>query len=177
MPNTPKPKTSVPTRRYMILFLIGAVLTICLIIFFVQMSNRSVDESASNNSQTDTQDDDFDETAEADYTAFQAIDSQDVLDFIDHQNTGFLYIGRPTCPHCQVFAPILTKVVKQNDYTVFYYDTDAAKNDADLKSAALSALDVTSVPTFMYIKNGIVTAMLENTESEAALKEFITKNQ
>lgn len=114
-----------------------------------------------------------DNGGEVDYSVLSAVDSQAVIDFIAEKKTGFLYAGRPTCPHCQVFAPILTGVVKEKGLTVFYYDTDAANANAEKKKEALGVIGVTGVPSFMYIEDGVIVERLENVSSEAALLEFV----
>lgn len=114
---------------------------------------------------------------EADYSVMTVMDSQGLLDFLADNDTGFVYLGRPTCPHCRVFAPILTKVVKADGLSVHYYDTDVANSDKDMKKKAMDAVEVYSVPTFMYIEDGVIVERLENTESEAVLREFVQKYQ
>lgn len=128
-----------------------------------------------NNTKKDDNQSFVDDDDTPDYSVLSAIDNQDVLDMFADKKSGFVYIGRPTCSSCKVFAPILTKVVKAEKYDIFYYDTDAANEDKELKAEALDKLNVTGVPTFMYIRDGVEVERLEDTRSEEALREFIEK--
>lgn len=112
---------------------------------------------------------------EPDYDVLTSINSQDVLNFITNKDSGFIYVGRPTCPHCRIFAPILTKVVKQRSIDALYYDTDAANSDKDTKNEALDAINVNAVPSFLAIRSGEIIAELDDTESESALNEFVSQ--
>ena len=151
---------------------------ICAIVIVIALLAVVVATVASVNSSNNKKDDNQvqEEDGTPDYTVLTNIESQDVLDFLSEKKTGFMYIGRPTCPSCKVFAPILTKDVKAEGYTVYYYDTDVANSDKDLKTETLDALSVTGVPTFMYIKDGVEVERLSNTQSEEALREFIEKH-
>jgi predicted bacteriocin transport accessory protein len=110
-----------------------------------------------------------------DFSALASIDSQGVLDFLSSGKSGFLYAGRPTCPHCQVFAPILIEVAKEKDLEVFYFNTDVARGE-EARNDALDALGVDGVPNFMYVQGGRVVARLADTASRDALLEFIKNN-
>ncbi|MFV0485450.1 MAG: thioredoxin family protein [Candidatus Saccharimonadales bacterium] len=132
--------------------------------------------SINNNSNNKKNDDQSQvEDGEADYSLFTAVENQDVVDFLEDGEIGFLYVGRPTCSVCQVFAPILTQVVKAEGYKIYYYDTDVANDDKDLKAEVLDKISVTGVPTFMYIKDGVEVDRLIDTTNEESLREFIEK--
>lgn len=151
---------------------------ICAAIVVIALLTVVVASVVSINGNKAKQDDDQSQTEDEDavnYSVLTSVGNQDVLDFLSEKKTGFLYVGRPTCTVCQVFAPILTKVVEAENYEVFYYDTDAANDDKELKSEVLAAISVTSVPTFMYIEDGVEVERLDDTSSEEKLREFIQK--
>lgn len=110
-----------------------------------------------------------------DYAAFTAIDSQELLDFLADKKTGFVYLGRPTCPNCKVFVPTLAEVTREDKLTVYYYDTDAANSNKKLKDEVLEAVKVTGVPTFMYVKDGVEVERLGDEKDKVALRDFIQK--
>ena len=107
------------------------------------------------------------------YDAFYPLNTQAVLNFIEQGRTGFIYAGRPTCPYCQAFSPVLAEVVRQEGTTVYYYDVDAASKDGESRSEALSALGVTGVPTFVYVENGITSAKFNGAHEASAILDFI----
>lgn len=161
------------------LFLIVAAAVTFLIIYAQksreQTENQNQSVTEGNNQDGGESSEDSGKDDEVDYSVLKAIDNQGVLDFMANKETGFLYAGRPTCPHCQVFAPILTSAVKNEKLEVFYYDTDAANSDKNKKSEALAVINVSSVPAFMYIKDGEIVANLSVTDSKDALLEFINQ--
>lgn len=135
--------------------------------------NSRTDKPAGNET---TQEDDSQEEEEPDFSVLTSINSQGVLDLLANKKSGFIYAGRPTCPHCQVFAPILTEVVAEKNWTVYYFNTDATQGETG-RGDALDALEISVVPSFVYVKNGKVAARLQDTASRDALIEFISSNQ
>ena len=137
--------------------------------------NSRADKPAEN--QTTQESGQNDTSSEPDFSVLTSINSQGVLDFLTEEKSGFLYVGRPSCPVCQVFAPILTEVVKENNLTVFYFNTDETRSESAWNDA-LDAVDVPGVPTFMYIRDGQIVARFNNNgiESEDAILEFIRSN-
>ena len=150
--------------------IVSLVVIIALMVFSTSQIHHTPDQSDDQNS---NQTDDTDEEPVADYNVLHPLNSQGVIDFINKRYTGFLYAGRPSCPHCRAFAPILTQVVKDNNLIVYYYNTDAANVDPELKSEALAIIDTRSVPQFMFIRDGEIIARLDDTTNEFALLEFI----
>lgn len=105
--------------------------------------------------------------------------SAQLRNFIDSKQTGFVYIGRPTCPHCAIFTPILNEVLRENGrQNVHYYNTDEARKvSADELSALMSRLGIEGVPAFIFYRDGIESARLENVADKQALIEFFAANQ
>lgn len=164
-------KTENKQENYAAPIICAAIVVIALLTVVVaSVVSINGDKAKQDDNQSQTEDEDA-----VNYSVLTSVGNQDVLDFLSEKKTGFLYVGRPTCSVCQVFAPILTKVVEAENYEVFYYDTDAANDDKELKSEVLEAISVTSVPTFMYIENGVEVERLDNTSSEEKLREFIQK--
>lgn len=165
-------KTEKKQENYAAPIICAAIVVIALLVVVVA-SVVSINGNKAKQDDNQSQAGGADETVN--YSVLTSVGNQDVLDFLSEKKTGFLYVGRPTCSVCQVFAPILTKVVEAENYEVFYYDTDAANDDKELKSEVLAAISVTSVPTFMYIENGVEVERLDDTSSEEKLREFIQK--
>lgn len=86
----------------------------------------------------------------------------------------FVYIGRPTCPECQKFEPILKETLKGEYKTIYYYNTDVARkdNEESLESLAFE-LGVKVVPTMIKISNGKVVSKLAGIKNQKAILEFL----
>ena len=66
----------------------------------------------------------------------------------------FIYIGRPTCPMCQEFEPILNETLDDLEAALRYFQTDMARaDDEDQMLLMLEALRITGVPIVVYIEN------------------------
>ncbi|MDR0955656.1 MAG: thioredoxin family protein, partial [Candidatus Nomurabacteria bacterium] len=93
--------------------------------------------------------------------------------------SGFLYVGRPSCEHCQAFSPLLNKAIKNVKASdVYYYNIDdATAADQNAMNQILSQLNVTGTPTFMFMKDGQEHARLSDTTDESAIETFLKKYQ
>jgi len=110
----------------------------------------------------------------ADIGALHVADSRHLIDMIDFGDSGIVFIGRPTCPYCQQFAPMLTRVVKEGGYFVYYYNTDAA-SQADQESyyTVMMELGIEGVPSLIFLSEGRVMDKLYDTTNEAELRAFL----
>ena len=92
----------------------------------------------------------------------------------------FVYIGRPTCPHCAAFEPTLEETLRYLDQELFYYQLDLARA-ADAESEMTMAeimgeLEVTGVPRIVYIKDGLVIDALAGNRSQEDVISFFDEN-
>jgi len=103
----------------------------------------------------------------------------------DNTNTGhFIYIGRPTCPVCRRYEPILRDILHDKNTSIHYFQTDLAmETDGDYAVDTLTLLQqlgVTSVPTLIYIENGVVIDIISNElggrDARVATINFIENN-
>ena len=91
----------------------------------------------------------------------------------DNDSGTFVYVGRPTCPACQQFEPILETTLADLGQELYYFETDRANSDdSDRTSAILNQLDVTGVPVIVYILNGQVIDSLVGVHDQDAIMEF-----
>lgn len=90
----------------------------------------------------------------------------------------FVYIGRPTCPVCNEFEPILEHTLKRLSQELPYYEADLARlEDAQRSSVIFNRLDgVTGVPVIVYIENGQVVDALTGIHQQEAIQEFFEAN-
>src|SRR5699024_1884021 len=106
----------------------------------------------------------------------QSISNQELEHIIKKKETGFVYIGRPTCPHCRKLQPIYKEIIKKENMTSFYYNTDVAREDnEDQLIELLSTLSVPTVPTILYIKDGKEVGRLEGDTTKSALLSWVHK--
>jgi len=70
----------------------------------------------------------------------------------------FVYVGRDTCPACQLLEPTLREVLEDLDQSLRYFEVDRLWETEDNYTITipelLEILDVQSVPTLVYIQNG-----------------------
>lgn len=84
-----------------------------------------------------------------------AVTNEEVSTFLEHGESGFLYVGRPTCPFCREFMPVLENASQSTGQTVCYYNTDEGREqDEEKLGALLDQLKIESVPALLYIENG-----------------------
>jgi len=76
----------------------------------------------------------------------------------------FVYIGRPTCPACRQYEPVLRELLQEMDRQLLYFQIDAA-HLADAVSEMttneiIEAVGVRYVPSIAFIRNGEVIEIL-----------------
>ena len=69
----------------------------------------------------------------------------DDIDQVFALDAGFIYFGRPTCPNCVVFEPILSALAKETRNRVYYLNTDNWRNHERF-SEAIEHFGVSTVP-------------------------------
>ncbi|KGL44854.1 thioredoxin [Listeria sp. SHR_NRA_18] len=95
---------------------------------------------------------------------------------LDNKESGFVYIGRPTCPDCQAFQPTLDSVLKDKEMRLAYFDTDAARETAeDDTKTFLQDMKVKTVPVIFYLKDGKEVARYDGNDDKTALKTWFEK--
>ncbi len=116
------------------------------------------------------------ETSEAAKTFLTTIGTKEFSDKKD----GFVYVGRPSCEDCQAFQPILKETLQEENWPekMAYYNTDAASEEnRDKMISLLKGMDIDSVPTMVYLKDGKVASKFLGNESKADLKNWLEKNE
>lgn len=105
------------------------------------------------------------------------INNQAFLDVVETKKSGVVYIGRPTCVHCQAFQPKLEEALKATNKQVFYYNTDKAKKeDNEAFSKIIKTTSISSVPMVIVIKDGVVIKKLADYKNPAKIEAFL-KNE
>lgn len=92
-----------------------------------------------------------------------------------------LFIGRPSCPDCQAFMPLLNKAMEETGKPeLYYWNTDEAKKDdkqnhSQLYEALSKQMDVNWVPSLFKIKDGQVFDRLDDETDAKLIKHFLEK--
>lgn len=102
-------------------------------------------------------------------STYQTISLSEVEQKIQQEEDFFLYVGRPTCPHCRSFAPQLEKAIQTTQAQVYYLNTD--EEDAESIQNFARSASIQTVPHLAYYKEGGKVRFLEK-GSEASLSEI-----
>ncbi|PQF23602.1 thioredoxin family protein [Enterococcus mundtii] len=95
---------------------------------------------------------------------------------VDKKEDAIIYFGRPTCPQCQEFEPLLRKTLAKNKTSIYYYNTDEARKDnSDTLSNFSAKLDVDTVPTVIKLSKGKTIDKIVGIKTTDAIYEFIIK--
>ncbi|MBF2472730.1 thioredoxin family protein [Listeria welshimeri] len=111
-------------------------------------------------------------------TFLNTISTKDFKQQMADKTTGFVYVGRPTCEDCQAFQPILKKELKERklNQNMNYYNTDkASEKSRDDMIALLKKMDIDSVPTMVYLKDGKVVSTYAATDEPEKLTHWMNK--
>jgi thioredoxin 1 len=73
------------------------------------------------------------------------------------------------CGPCRMFGPVFERVAGQHPGAVF------AKVDTEAQQALAASFGITSIPTLMIIRDGVIVYMQPGALPEAALQELIRK--
>ena len=73
------------------------------------------------------------------------------------------------CPPCRMFGPVFEKASEQHPDAVF------GKVDTEAQPEVAAAFNISSIPTLMIVRDGIVLYAQPGALPEAALEQLITK--
>lgn len=109
-----------------------------------------------------------------DSSHLKTINSQQFEEHIKSEDHIWVYIGRPTCPMCEEFLPVLTHVLKEQDQQMYYYNTDEAKEENGQKMMnILNRLEVDAVPTMIYFEQGKMKKKIVGYQDEDSLAKLL----
>ena len=108
-----------------------------------------------------------------------AVTNEEVSTFLENDQSGFLYVGRPTCPVCREFKPMLEDASQITGQIVYYYNTDEGrKQDEEKLGVLLDQLEIESVPALLYIENGEEADRLTpGTMDEESIADFLNSKK
>ena len=65
-------------------------------------------------------------------SAFTPISVSSAKENIDTAEKFILFIGRPSCPYCQLFEPKLSNVARNLNLTIFYINSENSEELEDI---------------------------------------------
>lgn len=73
-------------------------------------------------------------------------------------NEGYIYLGRPTCPSCRLFEPILKLISKERHIDINYFNSDYLRKEKKVSDEELMKVfekyEVTRIPLLAYVIDG-----------------------
>ena len=107
------------------------------------------------------------------------INSKEYNDIVEDGESKLVYVGRPTCPECAEFQPVLEEVVEEEKINVYYYNTDEAKKKSmDEFNVIKENLNIKYVPVLIYYEGDKEVKRLDYEEYQSkneSLNELITE--
>ncbi|MCZ2259982.1 thioredoxin family protein [Sporosarcina sp. G11-34] len=74
-----------------------------------------------------------------------------INDVLENDESTFVFVGKRSCQECKKFQPILEEAAKRTDTSVYYLDTENAKNESFLIEH-----NIQGTPTLLIIKEGVI---------------------
>lgn len=72
---------------------------------------------------------------------------------IQDSDETYIYFGRPTCPDCANFSPLLEGELKSAKVNAYYFNTDVFRSDPEFNNV-ITMFDVDWVPAFYKVGRG-----------------------
>lgn len=101
---------------------------------------------------------------------------EDYMDFIldSQKEAKIIYLGFDECPYCKAFSPKISQFAKEQNVTVYYYNTRKRANDANFQTA-MTTYNVETVPHAFIVKNGKVVEKINHNNTMASIEAFVNK--
>ena len=84
-----------------------------------------------------------------------------------------LFIGRPSCPYCQLFEPKLSNVVSKVDFPIYYISSEDS-SQLDEVQAMRRRYGIATVPALFVSVAGAVKVVCDSSLSEEDILDFIS---
>ncbi|MFS1664361.1 thioredoxin domain-containing protein [Streptococcus sp. zg-JUN1979] len=83
-----------------------------------------------------------------------------------------VFVGRPTCPYCQLFAPKLAQAIDETNQEVYYLMSDTIA-DIEAIQDFRSRYHIATVPGLFVMKEGQARVVCDSSMSVEAIKAFM----
>ena len=85
------------------------------------------------------------------------LEYDEVMEKIENKERFILVVSQTTCPHCSVYKPVISKVIKDNNLIENYVEFDTYSDDE--KKEFSSIINFDSTPMTVFVKNGEETTV------------------
>lgn len=106
-------------------------------------------------------------------SAFTPISVSSAKENIDTAEKFILFIGRPSCPYCQLFEPKLSNVARNSNLTIFYINSENSEELEDIQ-ALRKRYGIATVPALFVSENGAAKVVCDSSLSEDDILDFIS---
>ncbi|WP_124065043.1 thioredoxin family protein [Clostridium sp. E02] len=112
---------------------------------------------------------------------------QELSDIVQSSNSAYIYFGRPTCPDCSDFIPILEKELQLAKTNVYYFNTDRFNKEPEYENV-IKTFQIIWIPALYETESGNITNSFDlkfeqnsdeesRIECESYLKNFFLKQE
>ena len=115
--------------------------------------------------------------SEREMKELESISVTKYLEFYKSSNQTIIFLGRPTCPYCEIAKPIIGKIAKEYKLNIYYLNTDEFSNDDNVEFVRHNELfsEGYSTPMLLIISNNEIVTYHEGlTDTEHYLRFFET---
>ena len=81
------------------------------------------------------------------------ISFKELKDIYDSGVATYIYIGRPSCPHCRALSPAIKQVNILKGYKIYYYNTDGNDFNDEARNLIYNIIGIPGVPSVFCLKN------------------------
>ncbi len=104
-------------------------------------------------------------------SAFTPISVTTAKDKISSTDKFILFIGRPSCPYCQLFEPKLSNVARNSNLTISILIVKIVKN-LKISNLCVKRYGIATVPALFVSENGTAKVVCDSSLSEDDIFRF-----
>ena len=99
------------------------------------------------------------------------ITQDELKEKIQDRESLLVYIGRPSCPDCKKFQPILEDTLNKYNSKIYYYNTESKASEKKAIKEFLQTLNISSIPQIVDIQKGEVKTLFDG-QNENDIEKF-----
>ncbi len=109
---------------------------------------------------------------------FENIDIDKYLEYYEGSENKIIFIGRPTCPFCEVAAPIVKKINKDYNLNIYYLNTDDFVDDDETRFVQSDEFlnDGYGTPLLFIVSNGTIVDKVDGLTDTNHYLNFLETN-
>ena len=104
-------------------------------------------------------------------SAFTPISVSSAKENIASAEKFILFIGRPSCPYCQLFEPKLSNVARKSGFNIFYNENTDELGEIQ---ALRKRYGIATVPALFVSEKGAAKVVCDSSLSEEDILDFIS---